>query len=87
MDDIPSQGTKIFKIDEPTYKATLQRGVVVQGSIATDIYVAWLTADGAPYIDRESGIDVYEKAEDAITAYLRREESRLRRQLRDMKLN
>ena len=87
MSDIPAVGTVVYKIDEYAAPTTaLKKGVVVAGSIATEIFVAWLAKAGEePYIERESGLDIYEKAEDAITAYLRREEAKFRRQLRDLK--
>ena len=86
MDNIPKIKTSVCRIDEYAAKgATLREGVVMATHGMTDIVVAWLPADGEEaYINRETGLDLYEDPEAAITAYIRREESRLRRQLKEI---
>lgn len=84
--DLPKVKTSVCKIDELAPKATLLEGVVLETHGPTDIVVAWLPTGGEEaYIDRENSIDLYADPEAAITAYIRREESRLRLQLKALK--
>lgn len=83
--DLPKVKTSVCKIDECAPKATLREGIVLETHGATDIVVAWLPSEGEDaYINRENSIDLYPDPQDAITAYIRREESRLRRQLKEL---
>jgi len=83
--DLPKIKTSVCKIDEFAPKAMLLEGVVLETHGPTDIVVAWLPTGGMDaYINRENSIDLYPAPEDAITAYIRREGSRLRRQLKEL---
>lgn len=83
--ELPKVKTSVCKIDEFAPQATLREGVVLETHGATDIVVAWLPQEGEEaYINRETGLDLYADPEAAITAYIRREESRLRRQLKEI---
>lgn len=83
--DLPKVKTSVCKIDELAPKATLREGVVLETHGPTDIVVAWLPTGGEDAcIERENSIDLYPNPEDAIMAYIRREESRLRRQLKEL---